>query len=827
MTNKWHATGQLQILEALNSAAHGLGKTEADQRRAAYGYNVIAAARATSLLRLIIEQLRSVLSILLLVAVTLSLYVQDFTEAVAIALVLLINVALGAGTEWRANRALDALRRMDLGWARVLRDGRAERIEISEVVPGDVLMLEAGDAVPADARLLESTDLQVNEASLTGESLPVIKDASALCAADTVLAERINMVYRSTLVTAGTARAVVVATGAHTEVGKLGGLAAAIAETQTPMERQLAALGKQLVWVAIVFAAIVMVLHASHGLPFHEVIELGIALAVAAVPEGLPAVATVTLALGVHRMARRNALVRRLTAVEALGAVTVVCTDKTGTLTRGEMSVVSVWTRDGSAERATKGASDFATLQHICVLANRAELATAASAAHGDPTEIALLEWAKQTGVQRADFAAYVPIGEVPFSSERRWMAAFYETPAGPIAYLKGDAHRLAELQGGDHERVLRQNEGLSRNGLRVLACATAIPDPQSETGVRGVRIAGLLGLEDPPAEGVHEAIQHFKDAGIKTVMITGDQATTAQAIARDLGIEPASVYSRVSPIEKVNAVRDLQARGEVVAMLGDGVNDAAALKQADVGVAMGQRGTDLAKETADIVLQDDRFSTIAVAVDEGRTVYANVRKFVFYLFTCNLAEIFVIVSTAVLGSPFVFFPLQILWLNLVTDTFPALSLAFEPAEQELLLEKPRKRDQSIISRQFLIAVVVYAALLAAATMAAVWLAPAGASVARISTIGFSTLALAQTFHLGNARGVGAVMRRKRAFSNRYALGAAALVIVLQLLTVYWQPLANLLGQEPLPATDWVLIGSLSLIPALFGQLVKLAHPRG
>ena len=816
MPSKWHTLSAQDALRILEVTRSGLSAQQVLRQRSLYGPNTIAQAARRSFQDIVIQQIKSVLFILLVVALLLALLAGDLGDALAILGVLLINLSLGVAVEWRAHRALDALRRMDIGSARVLRAEAVQRVDLAELVPGDVMLLEPGDAVGADARLLEAHELQVDEASLTGESMPVSKNAAAQLPEATVLAERSNMVYRSTLIASGSASALVIATGAQTEVGSLGAFAAQLQASKTPLDNQLDQLGKKLIWVALGVAVVVAALELFQGGAWRDVMQFAVALAVAAVPEGLPAVATVTLALGVHRMARKRALVRRLSAVESLGSVTVVCTDKTGTLTRGQMTAVALWTTAAPIPvTAQAGAApDVQELVRAAVLANALETA--------DPTELALLELPGRLGRKIAPDSQEV--ARITFTSERRFMATFHDTATGRHAYVKGDYSRVVDMCAAvDRAAVDAAHDALAQRGLRVLAFAAGPARGIAEADLHNLRFLGLIGLEDPPAEGVKETIKHFSDAGIRTVMITGDHAKTAHAIAQELGISPAQVFARVAPVEKLRIVERLQHQGEVVAMLGDGVNDAAALKQADVGVAMGKRGTDLARETADIVLQDDRFATIATAIDEGRTIYANIRKFVFYLFSCNLAEILVILVAALIAPAVVFLPLQILWLNLVTDTFPALSLAFEPAEERVLRQKPRGRSEQIVSCELLGTALFYATLLALSTFAAVLLA-GGSDSARLTTIAFSTLALAQTFHLGNARGVGSVVHYTRAFTNRYALASAALIIGLQLLTVYWSPLAALLGQIALPWQDWLFILPIAFVPTLVGQSLKLWH---
>ncbi|MET0398321.1 MAG: HAD-IC family P-type ATPase [Longimicrobiaceae bacterium] len=878
----WHALPAADVLARLGVDADGLAEAEAAVRASRFGPNTLHIAAPVSAWRILVAQLRSVVVLLLVAAAALSWATGDAAEAAAIAAVLVLNTALGFGTELRARRAMEALRGLDVPTATVVRGGRQLRVDAAGVVPGDVLVLEAGSLVPADARLLRSAELRTAEAALTGESLPVDKDADARPDPDAPLAERATMVYKGTAVAAGAARAVVVATGMGTEVGRVGEMVAGIREEPTPLERRLDELGRRLVWVTLAVAAVVAGLGLLRGGSAAETVRIAIALAIAAVPEGLPAVATIALAVGVRRMARRRALVRRLATVESLGSVTVICTDKTGTLTGGEMTVTVVQAGDRELEVTGAGYAPVGELRwagapvevredpvlelalRVGALANRAELVRDGVrwSVRGDPTEAALLAVARKGGVDLDALRREWPeTGELPFSSERMLMATFHRGPEGPVACVKGAPGRVialctrvrtargdAPLGEAARRGLLARNDELAARGLRVLALAVGEAPRAGEVALRDLAFVALVGMTDPPAPGVQETIARFRDAGIRTVMITGDQRRTAEAIARGLGLlvpgaavlegreleaipdarlaarlERVAVLSRVAPEHKLRVVRALQERGDVVAMLGDGVNDAAALKKADVGVAMGGRGTGVAKEAASIVLQDDRFATIGAAVEEGRIVYDNVRKFVFYLFSCNLGEVLVLFVAGLAGLPSPLQPLQLLWLNLVTDTFPALALALEPGEEDVMRRPPRDPRAAILSPPFVRSVAMYAGLIAAVTLAAfAWaLAGPGSTPERAGTVACITLALAQVFHLGNARSLDPVLAPRRALANRWALGSVVLVLALQGAAVYYAPLAGLLGMTSLPLRDWMVMVPLALVPAVVGQGLK------
>ena len=868
----WHALDASEALARLQSRDIGLSDADARARLDRYGPNALSAAKPRSALAIIGDQLRSVVVALLVVAAVASLVSGDVPEAAAIVGVLVINVAIGFVTELRARRAMDALMRLEVPHATVVRDGVVRQIDARELVPGDVIELAEGQSVPADARLLDAVELRTNEAPLTGESLPVSKRAGARLAADTPLPERDTLVHQSTAVLAGHGRAVVVATGAATEVGQIGEMVRGVRDERAPLDRRLDELGRRLIWIAIAVAAVVALLTMRQGASVAAVVQTGIALAIAAIPEGLPAVATITLAVGVRRMARQRAVVRRLAAVEALGSATVICTDKTGTLTTSIMKATVVLAAGREYSLLEPSAQPLADAPlrdalEIAAVANRAELATddGRTPGHGDPTEVALVIAARDAGIDRDALRAEMPeVGEVPFSSERQLMATFHRAPGRArelLAMVKGAPGRIIALSdrivAPDGERplddagraaLLEQNGHLAERGLRVLALARGASTEPTEAALRGLTFVGFIGLIDPPAPGVAETIRRFRDAGIRTVMLTGDQRLTAAAIARQLGLldggeevvdgrelqhvsdeglatrlRRVGALSRVSPADKLRIVDAFQRIGEIVAMLGDGVNDAPALKKADIGVAMGRRGTDVAKEAASVVLQDDRFATIGAAIEEGRVVLGNIGKFVWYLFSCNLAEVLVLLGAGLAGMPSPLLPLQILWLNLITDTFPALALAFEPAERHLMRRPPRAPDAPLLSRQMLRSVLVFALLITGSTLGAfAWGLAAGRGHAHAVTLSFLTLGVAQTLHLGNARSRSAVTTRAEAFRNRYAIGALVLTLALLLLTVYLAPLSRVLGTVAPGPSDWGMIMALGAMPAVVGQGWKL-----
>jgi P-type Ca2+ transporter type 2C len=876
----WHACPAREVLDRLGSDRDGLTEEDARQRLARAGPNIFRAAPPVSVWRVFLSQFRSVLVVLLVVAAGIAAATGDPGDAVAIGAVLVLNVAIGFTTELRAHRAMEALQRLEVSTARVVRGGRSRTVDARELVPGDVLLVEAGQTVPADARLLESAELTAVETPLTGEPDAVPKRAEAAPPVEAPLAERPTMIYKTTIVVTGTARAVVVETGMATEVGRIGELVGRVAKAPTPLERRLDALGRRLALLAVGVAVVAVVLGAWQGEPIGRLLQTAIALAVAAVPEGLPVVGTIAMAVGVRRMARRRALIRHLPVVEALGSASVICTDKTGTLTAGRMTATVI--RLGDQEVTVSGAGleavgEFrgrgrrvdpqhdkvlARVVQTAVLATAAELHHADGAWHaiGDPTDVALLVLGQKAGLSRdAMIAEWPEAGQLPFSSERRLMASYHHRQGALVAHVKGAppavlqrCGRIAEgnaarpLLPAERDMLLREDRELAARGLRMLGIATGTVGRPTEEALTDLTWLGLIGLSDPPAEGVRESVRAFREAGIRTVMITGDNQLTATSLARELGMAHGgqavltrdiegvsdeeleglatrvSVYGRASPESKLRIVAALQRRGETVAMLGDGVNDAAALRKADIGVAMGGRGSDVAKEAADVILEDDRFLTIGVAIEEGRVILANVRKFVAYLFSCNLAEILVLLGASVAGYPTALAPLQILWLNLVTDTLPALALAVEPGDPGIMRRRPTETRASLLGGTALVAAAGYAVLITLVALAAFAVGARRGDLALAGTLTFMTLGFAQVFHLGNARSTTPVLGLRRIVANRFALGAALLALGLQGLAAGFAPLARTLHVAPLGPIDWLVVVALGAAPAVIGQGLKL-----
>jgi Ca2+-transporting ATPase len=850
VSRAWHALTPADALELLASdGQQGLDPHEARRRLARVGPNRVGEQPDTPWWRLVVDQFRSLVVLLLLAAALVAALLGERLEALAILAALLLNAAIGFATEWRARVSLAKLRALAVPQALVRRGGRVVRLPTVELVPGDLVVLEAGAHIPADLRLLASSRLSLTEAALTGESLPVEKDAEATLAADTPLAERRTMAYLGTTVLAGSGLGVVTATGVATELGRIGQLVALAGERMTPLERQVEGLGRRLIGLGLGICGVVGLAGIVHGEPVGLMLETAISLAIAAIPEGLPAVTTVALAVGLWRLARAGALVRRLPAVETLGSTTVICADKTGTMTENRMTVARLWLdgrgievrRDGEPATAAfveDGAAiaplgDFRLrrLLTVGVLANDASVDRAPGGVrlHGDPTETALIGVALDAGLDPATLSREWPRRrDIPFDPATRLMATFNETPEGgrvvcvkgaPGAVLDAASHvdtpgGRVPLTGETREALLETNRALARDGLRVLALAWR-PDGWPDDGrIGSLAFLGFVGLEDPVRPGVRQAIARCREAGIHTIMLTGDQRSTAEAVGARLGLAPDAVRSRVSPEGKLALIRELQAGGEVVAMTGDGVNDAPALARADIGIAMGRGGTDVARESADLVLTDDNFATIVRAVAEGRMIYQNLRKVIHFLFTCNLSEILTIFVAILLGFPAPLLPLQILWVNLVTDILPAIALIRDPTEPDIMRRPPRDPAEALVTWRFGRRMLIEGMLLGAGVLSAylytVWQDGPGP---RATTIAFVALVLIHPFQAMNCRSDRVGWWRLP--PNWLTWVSLAALAGAQWLSVSWAPLSRLLRTVPLSAVDWVALTGAVLWPVL------------
>jgi Ca2+-transporting ATPase len=859
VTREWHALSSAEVAKLLDvNPDEGLSDTEARGRLTRVGANVVGEHPETPLWRLALAQFRSLVVLLLLAAAVIAAALGERVESVAILAALLLNAGIGFFTEWRARISLAKLRTLTVPEALVRREGAIVRIPAAHIVPGDLLVLEAGAHVPADARLIRSSRLQTAEAALTGESAPVDKDAEARLAPETALADRRPMVYLGTTVVAGSGLAVVTATGLATELGRIGQLVALAGERATPLEGQVEQLGRRLMGFALATCGLVGLAGILHGQPLGLMLETAITLAIAAVPEGLPAVTTVALAAGLWRLARAGALVRRLPAVETLGSTTVICSDKTGTLTENRMTVSRLVVEPETIDvvpRTSGHVRDFvqgsvvvdplaqprlARLLTVGALVNDASVTGGPGSLgfQGDPTEIALLAVALDAGLDPVALAHQWPRrGEVPFDPAVRLMATFHESEDGGMLCVKGAPAAVLEASvqydtpaGGApltpdiRAGLLESNRTLARKGLRVLAMAWR-PDGWKRPVIEGLTFLGFAGLEDPLRSGVREAIARCAEAGIRTIMLTGDQRATAEAIGNQLGLVPESIRSRVSPQDKLDLVATLQAEGEIVAMTGDGVNDAPALARADIGIAMGRHGTDIAREAADIVLTDDNFATITRAVQEGRVIYANLRKVIHFLFTCNLSEILAVFVAISLGFPSPLLPLQILWVNLVTDILPAMALIRDPAEPDVMHRPPRDRRDALVTWRLGRRMLAEGALLSAGVLGAyLWAVWQDGPGARANTIAFVALVLIHPLQAMNCRS--ARLGWWQLPPNGLSWIALATLWGIQWTAVSWTPLMRLLGTVSLSLGDWLLVTLWTLSPVLLLEMFKAIRTR-
>ncbi|TXD37349.1 cation-transporting P-type ATPase [Lujinxingia vulgaris] len=864
----------------------GLSGEEAQWRLEKYGPNQLREIKGRSIWSILVDQVDDLVIIFLIVTAVLSMVLGFWVEGVAVAIVVLINGVLGLAMDLRARRSMQALRELEEESSTVVREGRPVRVGAHELVPGDVVLLEEGDVINVDMRLVEASRLQVDEAALTGESLPVEKGGGAL-EAETPLAERSNMLFKGTTLTRGTGRGVVVATGMATELGGISALVEGEEEGDTPLEHRLNKLASRLIWVTLGLSALVVPAGVLAGRTLEEVGMTAIALAVATVPEGLPVVATLTLARGMLRMADRNALMRRLASVETLGATTLICTDKTGTLTENRMVVRSLALPsgevmvegDGEGARLVGGGGSGGEVEvrealEVGVLCTNASIGHDGQAM-GDPMEVALLRLAREEGVEVEGVLARMPeVREEAFDSEVKMMATYHRLEDGRVRVaVKGAPEEVLAVSTrwrgeagegafdeAERERWRRENEAMARRGLRVLALASREVADAEVAPYEELTFVGLVGFYDPPREEVRDAIGECAQAGVRVVMITGDQAATARSIAAQIGlvasedaeviggkelrapeelseeererVRAASIFARVSPEQKLNIIALHQEAGEVVAMTGDGVNDSPALARADIGVAMGQRGTQAARETADLVLRDDRFNTIVYGIEEGRVIFTNIRRFVVFLLSINWASIVAIVVASLVGAPIPVTALQILYLNVVTDVFPALALVATGGASELMRRPPRSPKESILTGHHWGAIGVYGVVIAAAVLGslAIALQVMGYEVGRAVTVSFLTLGFGKAFHALNmrdlaARGGDSDARVSPVMRNGWVWAAIGLCAGLLAMTVYVPWLRGILETVNPGAVGWGLavgMGVLPLVAIQVGQGVVL-----
>ena len=866
----WHSAPLAHVLEELKAdPKRGLSAGEAESRLKTYGPNRLREKKKKSFWKRFTEQLKDFMVIILIIAAAISLITTilnhgtDWVEPIIIVAIVILNALLGVFQESKAEAALEALRNMAAPSAKVLRDGIVKVIGADELVPGDILMLEAGDYIPADARLLEAASLHCEESALTGESVPVEKLLQEGIPDIAGVGDRINMVYAGCAVSYGRAAAVVTETGMRTEMGKIAAIIENTDDNTTPLKVKLAQLGKTLgllalgICVVIFIVGLVQVFIAG-GSWIERIVELfmtSISLAVAAIPEGLPAIVTVVLALGVQRMVKKNAIIRNLPAVETLGSASVICSDKTGTLTQNRMTLVEVY--DGRKIVKLKQGQLSEQVQMLLKLSGmcndgRVEVKDGKESHIGDPTETGLVAACmKYLGMDKAELDNIYPrLGEIPFDSDRKLMTTINMINGAPFAVVKGAPDILLPRCVQSGQAALEANAKMAGDALRVLAVAIKPLDdvpanPTSEEMERGLNFVGLVGMIDPPRPEVADAISLCRSAGIRTIMITGDHVVTASAIAKQMGIlrpgtkavtgeelrqmddaylnrnvEKISVYARVSPEDKIRIVKAWQYGGHVVAMTGDGVNDAPALKAADIGCAMGITGTDVAKGAADMTLTDDNFSTIVTAVKEGRGIYDNIKKAVHFLLSCNLGEVLAVFIAMLVWGVSPLLPVQLLWLNLVTDGAPALALGMEPVERDVMKRKPRRKDESVFARGLGVGAIWQGVMFGAITLVAyaLGLHYGGDNHIYANTMAFCVLAFSQIVHAWEVRSSHSVFRTK---FNPWMLLATVVSVGLMLLALL-TPMRAIFGLGVLNATEWEEIVALSLIPLVLGELVKL-----
>lgn len=869
----WHVLAKEEVEELLSTSfSKGLSKDEVYRRLEKYGPNELKEKGRKTIFQMFLDQFKDFMIAVLIVAAIISALLGEITDAIIILLIVVLNAVLGVVQENKAEQSLEALKKMASPTAKVIRNGMLDVVPASQLVPGDVVVLEAGDFVPADIRLIETSNLKIEEAALTGESVPVEKFSERLEKEDVPLGDRVNMAYSGSIVTYGRGKGIVVGTGMNTEMGKIAEMIQTGEETVTPLQKRLEVVGKTLGTVALAICGVIFIVGILYGKEIFQMFLTSVSLAVAAIPEGLPAIVTIVLAVGVQRMARRNAIIRKLPAVETLGSATVICSDKTGTLTQNRMTVEQVY-YNGKFLNVNKLEGQDGLDDHIKllittgVLCNDTQIVAEGENKKtiGDPTETALVQLGLKVGLDKDILDANMPrVDELPFDSERKLMTTVHKLEKGYRVFTKGAPDRLilrcnrilldgkiVDLSEDYLEQIQKANNDMASLALRVLGMAYKDLEDLSYTDKEkdlenGLIFVGLVGMIDPPRPEAKEAIKICQRAGIKPVMITGDHKITAVAIARQLGIlkrdeeaitgveldrlsdeefkervKDFSVYARVSPEHKVRIVKAWQVWGEIVAMTGDGVNDAPALKIADIGAAMGKVGTDVAKEAADMVLTDDNFATIVAAVEEGRIIFANILKAIQYLLSCNVGEILVIFIATMLNWEEPLVPIHILWINLVTDSFPALALGMEPAERDIMDKKPRDPNARIFSRGMVRRIVYQGFLTGILTLTAFTIGlKDGLDVGR--TMAFAALTFGELVHVLNVRSNKYSIFKIGFFTNRYAVGAMAISGLLQILVMAVPFLSDVFNVTALNLKHWMWVAILALARLVVVEIVKL-----
>lgn len=892
----WYRKNIENTIEEISSDSNtGLSKEEVNIRLEKHGPNELKETEREGLMSKILYQFKDFLVLILIGASIVSILVGEVKDSIVIIAIVIINATLGIIQEGRAEKALEALKKMASPNAKVIREGQLNTVPANTLVPGDLVVLEAGDIIPADLRLIESSNLKIEEASLTGESVPVEKNASNVFDDEVPLGDRNNMAYMSTVVTYGRGKGVVVGTSGNTEIGKIAELIQTFEDETTPLQKKLDQLGKYLGIGCLVVCGIVFAVGLYQGRKLLDMFMVAISLAVAAIPEGLPAIVTIVLALGMNKMVKRNAIVKKLLAVETLGCTTVICSDKTGTLTQNEMTVVKTFTDNNIVEVTGKGyapegefllnnepldiedTSGLKLLLSIGTLCNDATLDYVAEdniyRVLGDPTEGALVTLAKKGKLSNGDLSSKYPrVNEIPFDSERKMMTTFHEnyienkvvsfTKGAPDIILKRCNSiflngKIQPLTEEIRKEIESTNSGFSQDALRVLAFSfrthDALPSEiSSETIENDLIFVGLVGMIDPPRTEAKDAISICKEAGINTIMITGDYKETAFAIGRDLGmadniknamtgeelnkisdeelrekVKTTNVFARVAPEHKVRIVDALKYNGEITAMTGDGVNDALALKRADIGISMGITGTDVAKNTAEVILTDDNFASIVSAVEEGRIIYSNIRKFVFFLLSCNVGEILIVFLSILFNLQVPLLPIQLLWLNLITDSFPALALGVERGEPDIMNIPPRDPDEPIFDKTMLSGVIIQSLAITLAVMLAyLWGLKHFAGLTIPRTIAFTTLITAELMRAFSSRSEVHTLFKIGFFTNKTLVYATLASLGLMFAVVYIPVLQPIFHTYPLGLKEWSIVLRFCIIPLVAGELSKVIRKR-
>ncbi|MFH1976647.1 MAG: cation-translocating P-type ATPase [Pseudomonadota bacterium] len=872
----WHQIGTEEVTERLQSSGNGLTREEARGRQERFGPNKLIEKKRKSLWMMFLYQFKDFMILVLIAAAVVAGVIGEPSDSIAIAVIVLLNAVLGFIQEYRAEKAMAAMKKLAAPSATVLRDGQPETITAEQLVPGDLVLLEAGNVVPADIRLTEAVQLRTEEAALTGESVPVEKQTEALPEEHLPIGDRRNVAYKGTLVTYGRGQGLVTATGMQTELGRIAAMLQAQEEGKTPLQKRLTSFGKKIAYAVLAICAIVFVAGLIRGEPPLLMLLTAISLAVAAIPEALPAVITISLALGARKLVKQQALIRKLPAVETLGSVTYICSDKTGTLTLNRMTVEEIYA-DGrlfrsaemplsgeeSAEAPLSGRNPLGLLLTSLALSNDARL-DATGAVFGDPTEAALFNLAREKGFPREKLDEKFPrLAEIPFDSDRKLMTTFHPWENGQvISFTKGAVEEIVErsekaitCRGPEviaRLQILEIADRIAGDGLRALGFGLRIwdeiPDPLTSEGVEtGLTLIGIVGMMDPPRPEAQEAVAMCRSAGIRPVMITGDHPLTARVIAKRIGIlegdgkavltgreldqlsleefenrvEKIQVYARVAPEQKLKIVKALQDKGQFVAMTGDGVNDAPALKRADIGIAMGITGTDVSKEASHMILLDDNFATIVKTVREGRRIFDNIRKFIKYTMTSNSGEIWTIFLAPFLGLPIPLLPIHILWINLVTDGVPGLALAAEPGEKNIMTRPPRHPQESIFTQGLGIHIIWVGLLMGAISLVTqAWFIHS--SQIHWQTMVFTVLCLSQMGHVLAIRSERESFFQQGALSNKPLLWAVLLTFALQMATIYVPFLNPIFKTEPLSAGELIITLLLSSVVFLAVEIEKL-----